>query len=429
MACEMTSYRGKTILPRYVWIDDKLEENVSVAVDGNGVITEVGGLIPYDVVRLENEVIVPGFVNAHSHAFHRHLRGRSEIGGKSADTFWKWRDNMYALVDGITADRLYEYCHSTFREMIEAGITTVGEFHYVHHGHGRFDLDAAVLKAAKDAGIRITLIQTFYEFAGFDRPPLHPVQDRFVSTYEEFIGNLNELLKLTDETVDIAVAAHSARAVSFENIKKLYAFAVEKNIAFHIHLEEQPKEIQDCARYLGQKKSPSDVLLEDLEIGRLFSAVHATYTPLPNVVELTKRGANIVICPCTEGYLGDGIPHITENENISFGTDCNNRISFLEEMRWACYSQQMRQNSRSVGGLTAARLLNLATAGGARSLAIDDKVGRIEAGKQLDFVSFDLRSSLLAGLNADTLIDGVVFSCGNREVSKVVIAGITRFTR
>ncbi|PIO64653.1 putative formimidoylglutamate deiminase, partial [Teladorsagia circumcincta] len=402
----------------------KLEENVPIFIDDDGVVTEIGGLLPYDVIRLEHEIVLPGFVNAHSHAFHRHLRGKSGIGGKAADTFWKWRDNMYALVDGITTEKLYEYCYTTFREMLEAGITTVGEFHYVHHGTGKFDLDSAVLKAAEDAGIRITLIQTFYEHASFDKPLLHPVQERFVSSYQEFIDNLNKLLSCASETVTIAVAA---RAVTFDNIRKLYEFATARKLAFHIHLEEQPKEIEDCMRFLGEKKGPSDVLLENLEIGALFSAIHATYTPLANMKKFTQLGANVVVCPCTEGYLGDGIPHVIDNQNISFGTDCNNRISFLEEMRWACYSQQMRHNSRSVGGLSANRLLHNATMGGARSLAIDNITGSIEIGKQLDFVSFNLDSPVFAGLNSDTLIDGIVFSCGNREISRVVVAGVTRF--
>ncbi|KHJ81557.1 amidohydrolase family protein, partial [Oesophagostomum dentatum] len=165
-------------------------------------------------------ILLPGFVNAHSHAFHRHLRGRSEIGGKAADTFWKWRDNMYALVDGITEEKLYEYCLSTFREMLAAGITSVGEFHYVHHGTGRFDLDKAVLRAAEDAGIRITLIQTFYENAGFDKPALHPVQERFVSDYREFVDNFNELLLNCSKTVTIAVAG---KCLNLLRLKKTFA--------------------------------------------------------------------------------------------------------------------------------------------------------------------------------------------------------------
>ncbi|VDM83132.1 unnamed protein product [Strongylus vulgaris] len=177
------------------------------------------------------------------------------------------------------------------------------------------------------------------------------------------MANFHNLLEHNSKTVTIAVAAHSARAVSFENIKKLYEMAIEKGIAFHIHVEEQPKEIEDCMRFLGERRKsqsyktdmsaksqsyktdmsagPSDVLLENLNITKLFSGVHVTYTPVENIREITKLGGNTVICPCTEGYLGDGIPQVIDGQHISYGTDCNNRIGFLEEMRWACYSQQV----------------------------------------------------------------------------------------
>uniref|UniRef100_A0A0K0DFE7 Amidohydro-rel domain-containing protein n=1 Tax=Angiostrongylus cantonensis TaxID=6313 RepID=A0A0K0DFE7_ANGCA len=342
--------------------------------------------------------------------------------------------NCCPLLFFFTSRKLkFQYCLTTFREMLGAGITTVGEFHYVHHGTGKFDLDEVVLRAAEDVGIRLTLIQTFYEAAGFDRPPLHPVQKCFVSTYEDFVGSVNELLARTSKTITIAIAAHSARAVSFENIRKIHDLAMKKQLAFHIHLEEQPKEIVDCIKsfynVIGWKCSPSDLLLQNLTINKLFSAVHATFTSQANVKKFAQNGANTVICPCTEGYLGDGIPHLVDDQYIAFGTDCNNRIGFLEEMRWACYSQQMRCNSRSVAGLSANRLLHCATAGGARSLALDSVVGSIEVGKQLDFVSFNLCSPLLAGLTAETIIDGVVFSCDNREIKRVVVAGITRFSQ
>ncbi|KAJ1367005.1 hypothetical protein KIN20_027832 [Parelaphostrongylus tenuis] len=147
------SYLGKTILPRLVWFDGKVHEDVPIKIDGDGFITEIGGTIPYDVLRLPDE-----------------------------------------------------YCFTTFREMLGAGITTVGEFHYVHHGTEKFDLDEVVIQAAEDAGIRLTLIQAFYETAGFDRPALHPVQNCFVSTYEEFVDSVNKLLTRTTNTVTIAIA-------------------------------------------------------------------------------------------------------------------------------------------------------------------------------------------------------------------------------
>ncbi|KAK6026303.1 amidohydrolase family protein [Ostertagia ostertagi] len=299
-----TSYRGKTILPRYVCINGNLEENVPIAIDDDGVITEIGGLLPYDVIRLEHEISIKAFL-----------------------------------------------------------IPTVESKKYL---------------MSVSFSIEFTIEGNSRKWA---------------------LSGINGMPN----------QAHSARAVTFDNIRKLYEFAVERKLAFHIHLEEQPKEIEDCMRFLGEKKGPSDVLLENLEIGALFSAVHATYTPPITVTEEVHTAWRE-----RSRYLGDGIPHVIDNQHISFGTDCNNRISFLEEMRWACYSQQ---------AVCRSRLLHHATMGGARSLSIDNITGSIEIGKQLDFVSFNLNSPVLAGLNSDTLVDGIIFSCGNREISRVVVAG------
>uniref|UniRef100_A0A8R1I0B8 Amidohydro-rel domain-containing protein n=1 Tax=Caenorhabditis japonica TaxID=281687 RepID=A0A8R1I0B8_CAEJA len=313
--------------------------------------------------------------------------------------------------------------------MINAGITTVGEFHYVHHSEQRFDLDQFVIQAAIDAGIRIVLLQTLYERAGFDKPPVHPVQERFISGYEDFIENLESFRKEQNHPrVQVGVAAHSARAVPFENIKKLFDYATEQKIPFHIHLEEQPKEILDCQKWAGQKQGPSDILLSDLSINEYFTAVHATFTPQSNMVQFAKLGANVSICPCTEGYLGDGIPRINDSLKISFGTDCNNRICFLEEMRWACFSQQMLNNSRSVCGLSPEKLLQCATIDGARSLSLTSTTGSFEIGKYFDAVSFSLDSPLLAHSLADTLVDSLVLSAGNREISHVFVSGVDRKT-
>ncbi|CAI4222156.1 unnamed protein product [Auanema sp. JU1783] len=418
------NFKSCVVVPEYALIGNEILKNVAITVNENGKITEIAPFSENAVVG--NEVLVPGFVNAHSHAFHRHLRGRSEIGGKTAETFWKWRDNMYGLVDGVTKEKLYEYCHQTFLEMLSAGITTVGEFHYVHHSvNGRFDLDSAVIEAAQDVGIRLALIQTLYERAGFDNGPIHPVQKNFISSYDEFIENMDKLTKqVTQPTVSLAVAAHSARGVSLESIQKLFKYSEQKNMAFHIHLEEQPKEIDDCLSILKLNKTPSDLLLEQLNLGKTFTSVHSTYTTPSNIGKFAERGCNLCICPLTEGYLGDGFPYLLPNLPICFGTDCNNRICFLEEMRWACYTQQMKFNSRSVVGLSASKLLEAATVGGARSLCLEEKVGKIEVGMQFDVVSFDLTSPTLKNCQkTDELIDSIVFGCGNREIKRVVVNG------
>ncbi|CAD6192840.1 unnamed protein product [Caenorhabditis auriculariae] len=421
--------RGKAIVAKYAWIGGKIGEEVAIEIDEKGVITNVGGIPSGEVLRLENEVLLPGFVNSHSHAFHRHLRGRSEIGRSAADTFWKWRDNMYGLVADVDKDVIYRYCATTFREMLAAGITSVGEFHYVHHANNRFDLDGEVVRAAVDTGIRLVLLETLYEQAGFDAPPLHPVQERFVSSYDAFIQKIQELRRENKHPrVSFGVAAHSARAVTFQNIKKLYNYAVAENLPFHIHLEEQPKEIADCQKFLGKTQGPSDILLTTLNLGEHFTGVHATYTSAANMRALASLGANVSICPCTEGYLGDGIPQINEDLPISFGSDCNNRICMLEEMRWACFSQQMRGNSRSVAALSAEKLLSAATEGGARSLGLAAKVGDFQVGKYFDAVTLDLNSSTLEGSNAATIVDALIFSCDNKEIRRVFVGGKQRNT-
>ncbi|CAJ0932855.1 unnamed protein product, partial [Mesorhabditis belari] len=421
----MISLSNSIICPKLVWIGDKFQEGISIRIDSDGNIAEIGkGICGTDKVIWSNEALIPGFVNTHSHAFHRHLRGRSEIGDESGDTFWRWRDNMYGLVDEIDWETMKRLCKSTFQEMINAGITTVGEFHYVHHGEKRFDLDSAVIEAAREAGIRMCLLTTLYQRAGFDTPTPHPIQKkRFISDYDEFLSHVRSLKALENETISIGVAAHSARAVPFEKITSLWEWANDERVPFHIHLEEQPKECVDCQKYLGTKETPMDLILKSIVPNQLFTGVHNTYTSEENMSKLAKLGANVSICPCTEGYLGDGIPKISTKTHLSFGTDCNNRICFLEEIRWAAFTQHVKHNSRNVAGLSASRLMHYATIGGARSLNLEDKVGSFELGKAFDFVSFSLNSPLLDGLQSDELIDGIVFSTGNREISKVGVQG------
>ncbi|CAI5448317.1 unnamed protein product [Caenorhabditis angaria] len=424
--------RNKTIFFAHALIDGQLVDDVEIHVDSDGRIQNIATnrVKPATfAIDLRRHVALPGFVNTHSHAFHRFLRGRSEIGKSAADTFWKWRDNMYGLVADVDKEKIYEYCHTTFTEMLNSGITSVGEFHYVHHSAERFDLDSAVIQAAIDSGIRLVLLETLYERAGFDSPPIHPIQERFISTLPEFLSNFEKLRKSTKHPrVTIGVAAHSARAVPFETIEKLLDYAQTIQVPFHIHLEEQPKEIADCQKEFGGS-GPSDMILSKMRVDQTFTAVHATYTPSANMQKFAKLGANVSICPCTEGYLGDGIPKINDKLDISFGTDCNNRIGFLEEMRWACFSQQMLNNSRSVSGLSPNKLLRFATQGGARSLGLTNTIGSLKIGEFFDAVIFSLDSPVLKFTNSsEEIIDSIVLSCGNREISHVFVSGRDRKT-
>ncbi|GMR52446.1 hypothetical protein PMAYCL1PPCAC_22641, partial [Pristionchus mayeri] len=426
----MPSYRSTLVRAPLVWTDSQFRENILIRVDASGRIEDIGEhLSPREgetQVTLDNQAILPGFINTHSHAFHRFLRGRSFIGQQAATTFWAWRDNMYALVENIDWSTLKGFCSAVFSEMLSAGITTVGEFHYVHHGKDQFDLDSAVLEAAKEAGIRITLIQALYQRGGFASPPLAAAQERFVSSFDDFIQSVEKLDKLADERATIAVAAHSLRAVDEATTQRLWEYARETKRPFHIHLEEQPKEIEDCISSTGQ--SPSQWLL-GMGVDGGATAVHATFTPKERMEAFARTGVHISVCPCTEGYLGDGVPHVDESTRICLGTDCNNRISLLEEMRWAAFSQMAKHNSRAVAALSATRLFEAATLTGAASLGLSKVTGQLTKGYAFDFLTIDLTSPLLKNCPSSQLLDSIVFSLDNREIVAVGMDGDVRYQR
>ncbi|GMT26947.1 hypothetical protein PFISCL1PPCAC_18244, partial [Pristionchus fissidentatus] len=425
-----SSYRSSLIRAPLVWMDGEFRENIDIRINDKGRIEEIGDNLSSregeSVVTLENQALLPGFVNTHSHAFHRFLRGRSFIGEQSATTFWGWRDNMYALVENIDWTTLKQYCSAVFSEMLSAGITTVGEFHYVHHGEKRFDLDSAVLEAAKEAGIRITLIQTLYQRGGFASPPLAPAQERFVSSFDDFIASVELLDALAHERATVAVAAHSLRAVDPPTTQRLWEYARSTHRPFHIHLEEQPKEIADCLSSTGQ--TPSEWLL-GMGVDGGATAVHATFTPQERMEAFGKAGVHISVCPCTEGYLGDGVPVVDETTRLCLGTDCNNRISLLEEMRWAAFSQMAKHNSRAVASLTARRLFEAATVTGAASLGLSEVTGKLAKGYAFDFLTIDLASPLLKDCPTSQLLDSIVFSLDNREIVQVGVDGDVRYAR
>uniref|UniRef100_A0AC34QJK4 Amidohydrolase-related domain-containing protein n=1 Tax=Panagrolaimus sp. JU765 TaxID=591449 RepID=A0AC34QJK4_9BILA len=424
-------YRKKVISPKFIWLNGKFTSNQQLKIGENGEILEIGENLDMDgcdSVELRDSAIVPGFVNAHSHAFHRYLRGQTGIGQSTTDSFWKWRDAMYALVQNIEYDEFKQLCKGTFEEMLSAGITTVGEFHYVHHGSERFELDKAVIEAAEETGIRLVLIETLYMRSGFDSTVVEAKQARFGTDLEEFIENLNKLEKICSKKTTLAVAAHSTRAVDPESIQELWNYAKKHNKAFHIHLEEQPKEIEDCMNSV-HRLCPSELLLDKVSSPRQnLTAVHCTFTQRPELNELYKSGGKICVCPLTEGFLGDGIPQINEHDKICLGTDCNNRISFLEEMRWLTYCQNMKHNKRNVAGLDSKKLLQIATINGAESLYLHNSVGQFKPGYQLDFVAFNINNDNLQKFaTEDQLLDAIIFGCGNREIQAVGVGGVGHF--
>lgn len=418
--------RSTVVTAALTWTGETFERNVQIRIDANGQIVDIGKEIVNSnetLTDLGSKVLLPGFVNAHSHAFHRFMRGRSQIGSLSSDSFWKWRDDMYSMVENINRKQLYEYALVTFKEMLSAGITTVGEFHYVHHSdEKKFDLDYAILDAARDAQIRIVLIDTLYCRAGFGSEQLASAQKRFVATFDEFTDSVQKLDEYKSVNQTIAVSAHSLRAVSLEDCVKLSEWSKTNSKPLHIHVEEQPKEISDCESV--NNLTPSQLLLYSIANDDvLLTCVHCTFTSANQMSVYAQRGTNICVCPLTEGYLGDGIPNIVDNNTICLGTDCNNRICMLEEMRWLAYCQHMKRNSRRVCGLNARKLLRIATENGARSLGLKESVGRFEVGMEMDFVGFDLLSHRIKSIPADEMLDAIVFGAGNDEICMTAVGG------
>ena len=346
------------------WTGRRFERNVVVGVSAEGVITEVlrGGAEKSKVEdeampvrRLERQALLPGFVNCHSHAFQRGLRGRGEDyerrvssdggnDGEARPSFWSWREEMYRLVGSMDEDRCYELTRQCFDEMRASGITTVGEFHYLHHGDAHFDLDAVVLRAAEDAGLRLVLLQALYLHGGFGedgngngkgkgkRTALSESQQRFGGgTATQFWQQMDRLEHLTSASPlqSLGVVAHSIRACSPEETAELYAEAWRRGLPFHMHVEEQPREVEEC-RAAHDGRSPMELITTLLPAAvekvaaasasraagggggavdeplSLFTAVHCNHTVPSELAHFRSLGGTVCVCPLTEGSLGDG---------------------------------------------------------------------------------------------------------------------------
>lgn len=412
------------------YINGRFERDVIIVVDERGMIAEVGNTAHQPTKVLRDAAILPGFINAHSHAFQRGLRGLGETFPEGAGSFWTWREQMYKLVERMDAELIYELSLRAFREMRSAGITTVGEFHYLHHdasGAG-YALDEAVLIAAREAGIRLSLLNVYYQTGGFGQT-LSGGQVRFASeSPDEFWPQMDRLSDLLDpHNQSLGVVAHSVRAAPIEVIASLHEEANRRHLPFHIHIEEQPLEIEQCLQHYG--KTPMGLLNANLSINPMFTAVHCTHTAAADMDDFLDAGGNVCICPLTEANLGDGLANVSriikQDGHVCLGTDSNARICFAEEMRWLEYGQRLASQTRGVcvdeAGRNADVLLRMATANGARSLGI--KAGVIKPGCAADLCVLDLNAPSLAGWTDESLLGSFVFGTGNEAIAATCVGG------
>jgi len=415
------------------WTGAAFEPAVQVAVGDDGRIEAVGALGRKQPDRLPGVALLPGFIDAHSHAFQRGLRGAGESFPAGAGSFWTWREAMYALVASLDRDSLRRLSVQAFAEMRDAGITTVGEFHYIHHeGQGDFALDDAVLEAAAEVGIRLVLLYSYYA-TGSPGRPLEGAQRRFATpSVEGFWTQVDRLAgRLDPATQTLGVAPHSIRAASPLEIRELRAEARRRALPFHMHVEEQRREVEESLAAYGSP--PMAVILDALEGGGL-TAVHCTHTGPADMDRFIADGGIACLCPLTEGNLGDGIPRLgrahAAGGRLALGTDSNLRLAMLEEMRWLEYGQRLRGELRGAlpdpAGRVAPTLLEAATTGGARALGLE--TGRIAPGGWADFVAVDLQAPALAEVPPDRLLEAIVFGAGNEVIAGTYVGGRWRAT-
>jgi formimidoylglutamate deiminase len=410
------------------WTGAEFAPHVQVLVDAQGRIAEVGTLGRPDPIRLARVALLPGFVDAHSHAFQRGLRGRGEAFPAGAGSFWSWREAMYALVDSLDRDTMRRLSARAFAEMRDAGITTVGEFHYLHHEReGDFALDDAVIEAATDAGIRLVLLYSYYA-TGAPGRPLEGAQRRFATpSPDRFWRQVDRLAGLlAPDTQTLGIAPHSIRAASPAEIRLLHGEACRRGLPVHLHVEEQRREIEESLTAYG--RTPMALILDAVE-GQPITAVHCTHTSDDDLQRFLASGGSACLCPLTEANLGDGIPRLSRAHaaggRLAIGTDSNNRLAMLEEMRWLEYGQRLRDELRGAlpdpAGNVAPTLLDAATSGGARALRI--AAGRIAQGCWADFAAVDLDAPALVEVPRTRLLEALVFGAGNEVIAGTFVGG------
>jgi formiminoglutamate deiminase len=370
---------------------------------------------------------LPGLANVHSHAFHRALRGRTQMGH---GTFWTWREQMYAAAAHLDPDSYLELATAVFAEMALAGITAVGEFHYLHHspkGGTYADpnaMGAALVEAAAAAGVRITLLDTCYLAGGFDTE-LNEVQRRFSDgDAERWAERVDQLRKTLagSEHARIGAAVHSVRAVPVDQLAPIVGFAAEHELPLHVHLSEQRAENDAClARH---HRTPTQLLADHGALGPRTTAVHATHLSQMDIDLLGTSATAVCMCPTTERDLADGIgPARTvlgAGSPVNLGSDSHAVIDLFEEARAVELDERLRTERR--GHWRAEELLHAATAAGHAALGWPE-AGKLEPGALADFTTVALDTVRLAGAAQGHAAESVVFAATAADVRHVVVGG------
>ena len=442
MSTDYTDYTDQAWVPDLIYVDGRFVSDCAILCDSSGNIVQIveSEQTP-GAIRLKGRALLPGLVNAHSHAFQRVIRGRTEHRSQNtSDSFWTWREQMYAAANRLEPEDIYAVSRMAFLEMALTGITAVGEFHYIHRapdGSAYLDpnlLARAVIRAARDVGIRIALLRVAYARAGYETEA-NPLQIRLIEdSPETYLKNLEALLNTPepDDGMDwVGVAPHSVRAVPLDYLKQIVGFANEHGFPVHMHVAEQPAEVSACIEEYG--RSPVALLETEGLLSKHFTAVHAIHVTPKAIAAIARDEAMVCACPTTERNLGDGVVPVDAYFNagvpVSLGTDSQIQIDLLEDARELEYHLRLQKTARNVlapaddasSSALARRLFECATVNGAKSIGFSG--GKLEPGAPADFFTVDLNDPSIAGSSIDDLLPNIVFSLSRAAVRDVVVAG------
>jgi formimidoylglutamate deiminase len=429
-------------LPDLIYTGGRFQRDVALVCD------EVGRILRLapdgegeGAIRLKNRALLPGLINAHSHAFQRVIRGRTEHrSGNLKESFWTWREMMYRAATRLRPEDIYDASRMAFLEMALSGITAVGEFHYLHHApDGRpYDdpnlMAKQVVRAARDVGLRIALLRVAYARSGYQTEP-NPKQARFVEEdpdlYLDHVEQLRFDLTNMEGEAWVGVAPHSVRAVPLAYLKEVVRFGNEQQLPIHMHVAEQPAEVSACIEEYG--RSPVALLATEGLLSERFTGVHVIHVTAKAARMLAEARAMVCACPTTERNLGDGVvpadTFFQQGIRVSLGTDSQVQIDLLEDARELEYHLRLQKMERAVltseedelNSALAGRLFDCATINGAQSIAAPS--GTLEPGRSADFFTVDLNDPAIAGSSEDDLLSNIVFALSRTAVRDVVIGG------
>lgn len=414
-------------------LDTGWAEDVLITIDGREIIAITAGVAAPASAQRSAGIAVPGIGNLHSHSFQRAMAGLAERRGDREDSFWTWREVMYRFLARMTPDDIEAVTAWLYVEMLEAGFTTVGEFHYLHHAPDGIryadpaETGGRIVAAAAASGIGLTLLPCFYAHGGCGGQAPTEGQTRFLSDLDGFSrlmeGSRRHLTRLGRGS--IGIAPHSLRAVTPDELRAL--LQQYPTAPVHIHAAEQTGEVEQCVAWSGAR--PVEWLLANMPVDRCWCLIHCTHMTQEESRGLAASGAVAGLCPITEASLGDGIfeapRFFAAGGRIGVGSDSNVRISLAEELRTLEYGQRLRdrkRNSLGQSGISTGRaLFDHARNGAAQALGL--VANGLRAGAAADIIILDEQHPALVGRTGDTALDGWIFASGDGAVKDVFAGG------